>query len=487
MFNTAEELETLLIDDGASIRDVLRTIDANGRGLALVVDADRSLRGIITDGDARRGLLRGLSLEEGAGACLNREFVAAPEGASREELLKLMDYRIRCVPILDSRRRPVDFVALEQIYQVPVAEPQLAGRELEYVTECITTNWISSQGKYVDRFEREFAVFVGTRYALATSSGTTALHLALAALGLGPGDEVIVPDLTFIATANAVAYCGATAVLADVDPVTWTLSPSAVESVVTERTKGILPVHLYGHPADMAPLRGIAERHGLFLLEDCAEALGARYRGEMVGQIGEAGCFSFYGNKTLTTGEGGMVVTNDEVLYRRAKVLRDHGMSPDRRYWHPLVGFNYRLTNLQAAVGVAQLERIDTILALKANIDRQYRTHLSGIPGLVMPAAESWADPVCWLFSMRVDSRAGGLTRDELLGLMQRQQIGCRPVFYPLHEQPPYFQAQSFPASEEIARSGISLPSAVTLTDRAVEYVSRTIRRFVADYESQSA
>jgi len=469
----------LIVPAGATIRDVLDRIDGNGRGIVFAVDARRRLVGLATDGDMRRALLKGARMGSNAADWVNRECVTARRGMTADQIVGLMDERVRCIPILDEEGCPVDFAVLDQNYRLPVAEPSLTGRELEYVTDCIATNWISSKGKYVDRFESEFAKLCGTRFAVSTSNGTTALHLALVGLGVGPGDEVIVPDLTFIATANAVTYCGAKPVLVDVDPSTWTISSEAVAAAVTGRTRGVIPVHLYGHPAEMDALSVIAERRGLFLLEDCAESLGARYRGRIVGGIGTAGCFSFYGNKTLTTGEGGMVVTNDEALARRFRMLRDHGMSPDRRYVHPLVGFNYRLTNLQAAVGVAQLERIVEIFAHKRRLDATYRKALARIEGITLPPQAAWAEPVCWLFSALVQD-AFGRSRDQLLEALEARQIGCRPLFHPLHRQPPYLQSGSFPASDELAARGLSLPSAVTLADRAIENVCAVIAEMAA-------
>lgn len=443
------------------------------------MDGEGKFAGLLTDGDARRALLKGARLEDAVGAWLNRHCVIARQGAGREELLRLMDYRVRYVPIVDGDGRLVDFAAFEQLCRIPVAEPDLAGRELEYVAECIATGWISSQGKYVNRFEKEFAELCGVGHALATSSGTTALHLALATLGIGPGDEVIVPDLTFIATANAVTYCGARPVSVDVHAATWTMDPAAVEAALTPRTKGLVPVHLYGHPADMDPLLALAERRGLFVVEDCAEALGARYRSRMVGSLGTLACFSFYGNKTLTTGEGGMLVGDSEPLMRRARVLRDHGMSPERRYFHSEVGFNYRLTNLQAAVGVAQLERAASIFARKTEIDRRYREGLANVPGLTLPPRAAWAEPVCWLFTVLVDEQRARRTRDELLAYLEKKQIGSRTLFHPIHEQPPYRQQGRFAVSERLSRTGLSLPSAITLEEKAVDYVCETIRQFL--------
>ena len=243
--------------------------------------------------------------------------------------------------------------------RISVACPVLNGRETEYVMECMRTSWISSVGRFVTEFERGFADFCGVRHAVATNNGTTALHLALVAIGIKPDDEVIVPSLTYIASANAVKYCGATPVFVDNDPVTFNIDPAAVEAAITERTKAIIPVHLYGHMADMDVLIEIATKHDLLIVEDAAEAVGARYKGRRAGSLGTCATFSFFGNKILTTGEGGMVTTNDGELAERLKLLRGQGMDPQRRYWFPEIGYNYRMTNLAAAIGLGQLENIE--------------------------------------------------------------------------------------------------------------------------------
>src|ERR1700742_4391751 len=259
---------------------------------------------------------------------------------------------------------------------IPISKPTIGPREKELVIEALESGWVSSIEKYIDEFEANFARYCGTEYALAVSNGTTGLHLALAALGIGPGDEVIVPDLTFVASANAVAYTGATPVLADIDPETLCLDPASVRSLLTPRTKAIMPVHLYGHPADMDALNELANAHGVAVIEDAPEAHGAEYRGRRVGGLGRCAVFSFYGNKVITTGEGGMITTNDRELYQRARRLGDHAMHPEQRYFHEERGFNYRITNLQAALGVAQLERIDDFLERRTEIMAWYNASI---------------------------------------------------------------------------------------------------------------
>ncbi len=357
---------------------------------------------------------------------------------------------------------------------IPVYEPTLGDLEQQYVADCMRSGWISSLGEYVTRFQSEFAAYCGTKHGIATSNGTTALHLALAALGIGPGDEVILPSLTFIASANAVSYTGARAVLADSETRTWGLDPASVEAKITSRTRAIMPVHLYGHPVDMDPILDIARHYNLFVVEDAAEAHGATYKGHRVGGLGTISCFSFYGNKIITTGEGGMCMTNDDALAERLLALRDHGMSSTKRYWHPIVGYNYRLTNLQAAVGVAQLSRIDEIIEKKRQIARWYNERLKEFPGLTLPPELPDCTNVYWMYSVLIEDDFR-VARDEVLTRLKAHGIETRPFFYPIHIQPPYALGQSFPVAEELARKGINLPSGPALREEEVELIAHAL------------
>jgi perosamine synthetase len=362
---------------------------------------------------------------------------------------------------------------------IPVFAPWLSENVRRYVLDCVDTGWISSLGEYVPRFEHDFARFCEARHAVATSNGTTALHLALATLGIGAGDEVLVPDLTFVATANVVRYTGATPVLVDADPVTWTLDPADAARKVTARTRAILPVHLYGHPADLDPLLALARAHGLRLVEDAAEAHGARYKGRRVGALGDLGAFSFYGNKIITTGEGGMLVTGDPELAERARFLRDHAMDPRRRYYHPEVGFNYRMTNIQAAIGCAQLEQAEAILQRRKAIAAAYEAGLARLPGLARPPAEAWAENVYWMYSVLVEP-AFGRSRDAVGDGLRARGVDSRPFFVPLHELPPYRTDAPFPVTTRLARTGLNLPSGTGLTAEEIAVVCRALRELAA-------
>lgn len=466
----------------STLRQVLERLNVGVQGVILMVDDDGCLRGLFTDGDARRALLGGASLDADAEAYMTRKFTAGSIRASRQENLRLLNEKIRHLPLLDDSGRPVDLITWAELWRLPIMEPSLGGNELKYVSDCIASNWISSQGKYVTSFEDAFKTFVGSQNALCVSSGTTALHLALAALDIGNGDEVIMPDLTFAATANVVIHRGGVPVLADVSRETWTLDPAQIEEKITDRTRAIMPVHLYGHPCDMDPILDIASRHGLKVIEDCAESLGAQYKGRQTGTMGDVGCFSFFANKVITTGEGGMVTTPDPALHSKMAILRDHGMSKEKRYWHLYPGYNYRMTNLQAAVGLAQMERIQDFLAHRADVVARYNEHLGRLRGFQLPPCASWAHNIYWLYSLVIDEAEAGITRAELAAKLAERGIETRPFFYPVHIQPPYlaFAKGDFSTTEWLSDRGLSLPTANDILLEDVDRVCNAIEEIVS-------
>ena len=365
--------------------------------------------------------------------------------------------------------------------RIPVAAPALVGRELDYVVDCIESSWISSAGSYIERFEAAFTEFVGVEHSIACCNGTAALHLALLALGVGPGNEVIVPTLAYVAVANAVRYCGAEPVFVDAEPETWNLDPKELEASFTERTRGIIAVHLYGHPADMDAINAVARSRGLWVLEDAAEAHGARYRGRIAGSLSECAVFSFYGNKIVTTGEGGMVVTGDGELAARLRQLRGQGQDPTRRYWFPIVGYNYRLTNVAAAIGLAQMERIDWHIERRREVASWYRNRMDTSDLVDFSPAADWAEPAYWM-SSAVARGAGESERDRIIEDLARRGVETRPFFYPLHTLPPYAtqDGQTYPVATRLAASGLNLPSSASLTVDDVEYVCEALEAAVA-------
>jgi len=368
---------------------------------------------------------------------------------------------------------------------IPVAAPVIGARELAYVTDAVRSGWVSSIGPYIERFEKGFAEYLGVSHAIAVSNGTVALHLALHALGIGAGDEVLVPDLTFVATVHAVLQTGATPVFVDVEPDTWCIDPVAVERALTPRTRVIIPVHLYGHPADMTALLNIAERHNLIVLEDAAEAHGAEVHGRRVGSLGRVSTFSFYGNKIITTGEGGMLTTNDAMLAERLRFLKDHGMSPERRYYHSELAFNYRMTNLQAALGLAQLEQIDDFIARKREIFNGYADVLKDVPGLQLNPERAGMKSVYWLISVVLGPECT-LSRQDLAQALRVHEIDSRPFFIPMHQLPHLTQyrivgreSDACPQSEYLSARGLSLPSGCTLDDATVTHVAEKVRQLI--------
>ena len=360
-----------------------------------------------------------------------------------------------------------------------MANPDIDHREEELVSKVVREGWVGSKSPYVSLFERKFSEWLGVRNSIAVSNGTVAIHLALLSLGIGPGDEVVVPDLTFASPANMVLLTGARPVFVDVNKNDWCIDPKGFRESISKRTKAVIVVHLYGQPANMDEILEIARENGVYVIEDAAEAHGARYKGKLVGSLGDVATFSFYANKTITTGEGGMVVTNDDELADKIRLLRDHGMRP--RYWHVTVGFNYRMTGLQAALGLAQLDKIDVLLDRKKRIAELYNEFLNGVPGIVFQYKAPWSEPSYWLYSILIEEKQFGLSRDELALKLEERGIETRKFFYPLHIMPAYKNLlngnQNYSVSTYLSHHGINLPSGPKISDDEVIEVGETIRQ----------
>jgi perosamine synthetase len=368
---------------------------------------------------------------------------------------------------------------------IPVNEPLLDGNEKRYLAECIDTGWISSEGPFVERFEREFAARVGRRHAVAVCNGSLALDAAVAALGLGPGDEVILPSFTIVSCASAIVRAGATPVVVDSDPQTWNMDPAQVAARITPRTRALMVVHLYGLPADMAPLLALAEQHGLKVIEDAAEMHGQTWRDRPCGSFGDISTFSFYPNKHITTGEGGMLVMDDDALAARCRSLRNLAFAPPRRFVHEELGWNLRMSNLQAALGCAQLERLDEFVQRKRAMGARYTELLQGTPGLSLPlAATPDARSIYWVYGLVLDDDVP-FDADEAMRRLARAGVGCRPFFWPMHEQPVFrkmglFDGEHLPVAERLARRGFYVPSGLALTTAQIDTVAAAVRELMA-------
>jgi perosamine synthetase len=365
---------------------------------------------------------------------------------------------------------------------VPVNEPVITEEAKSLVTEALSTGWISSAGPNIEKFEKEFAAYIGVKHALTTTSGTTALHLALAALNIGEGDEVIVPTFTMIASVDAILYVRATPIFIDSDPETFNMDVSLLAKKITPKTKAIMPVHIYGHPVDMDPVLDLAKKHKIMVIEDAAEAHGALYKGRMCGSMGHVNAFSFYGNKIITTGEGGMLTTNDDAIAARARTLRDLAHSPKKRFWHEEMGFNYRMTNMQAGVGLGQLRHIKEFLAKKQWMAQQYASQLQSVRGLRLPITKDYATNVYWMYAVLVEDTLG-ITKDELRARLKDKGVDTRDFFYSTASMPLVREyvdpSEPFPVAEDLGKRGLYLPSGLALTEEQIAYVCDTIKSVV--------
>jgi perosamine synthetase len=363
---------------------------------------------------------------------------------------------------------------------IPVAEPRITEQDISTVNDALTSGWISSAGKYLDLFEELWAAYCGMPHGIAVSNGSVALDVAISLLNLQPGDEVIMPAFTIISPTQSVVRAGGVPVLVDTVPSTWQMNVSQIESKITKRTKAILVVHIYGHPADMDQVLDVAERYKLTVLEDAAEVHGAEYKGRKCGGLGHISTFSFYANKLITTGEGGMVLVRDSETAERARALRNLCFQKKQRFLHDELGYNFRMTNLQAAMGVSQIERIADIVCRKRTIAARYSELLAGTPGISLPVEEPWARNVFWVYGILLDERTG-MNAAQLAEILRTEGIETRPFFLGMHEQPVFrkmglFRGERYPVAERLARQGLYIPSGLTITDEQIDKVADAVR-----------
>jgi perosamine synthetase len=376
--------------------------------------------------------------------------------------------------------------------RIPVSGPWITQKEIDYVTDAVTNAWYSNANMFHERFEKAFREYIKIKYAMALPSCTSAIHLSLLSLGIGKGDEVIIPDITWIASSAPIAYVDATPVFADIDPQTWCLSAESLEECITPRTKAIIPVDLYGNMPDMDAIQDIAKRHNIAIVEDAAQAIGSEYKGKMAGSFGDSGVFSFHGSKTLTTGEGGMLVTDREDIYKRSIILRDHGRVPGekRMFWNAEVAYKYKMSSMQAALGLAQLERINELIERKRQIFKWYESELCNIDGLILNYEAPETKNTYWMVTVILDEKLS-IKKEALIAMMMEKNIDCRPFFYPLSSISAYENLDEAKIAQcrnknayRISPYGINLPCGMNMTEEKVDYVCECLKSILMRVES---
>ena len=472
-------LEKFIINENFTIKSGMQKINSNGKKLIFVSNYKGSIIGVLTDGDIRRAILKKINLKNKIGKIVNKKFRKIYSHEDREKginlLFKNRNKELGAIPVLNNKGKLIDVITKEKLYNIPIFSPSFTKNELKNLTECITTKWISSAGKFVKDFEEKFSNLHKSKYALAVSSGTTALHLALLSIGINKNDEVLVPDITFAATINSVLYTGAKPVIVDIHKKKWTIDIKDLKKKITKKTKAIIGVHLFGNPFDIDALNKICKKNRIFLIEDCAEAIGSKYQKNRVGDFSICSTFSFYGNKTITTGEGGMLLTNNKKIYQQARSLRDHGMSITKRYYHEMVGYNYRLSNLQAAVGVAQINNLEKIVNLKRKIFKYYKLNLKKYKFIVFQENEDFSVNSYWAVGIYINLK--DINIEKLALFLKNSGIEVRTFFYPLSSQKIYKKYFKYignnkkPTSVDIFSKSLMLPSYPDLNKKEIKYI----------------
>ena len=446
-----------LIKEGSTIADALKSSNKEPFGICFFHNEKGKLAALFTDGDLRRLLIEKGDLNYKIVKSDFKDFQFVIKGTSLKKMIELCNSKIKILPILDDNGFLVDyFIYQNKNSSIQISQPDLLkGNELKYLLDAFNSTWISSSGKYIKQFETSFSNFVDCKYGVSTSNGTVAIQLALTALNIGEGDEVIVPNITFAATINAVLHCGAIPVLAEVEEEFWTIDPESIKNNLTKKTKAIIPVHIYGQICNMDAICQIADQNGIHIVEDCAEAHGGMYSDKKVGSYGAISTFSFFGNKIITTGEGGMCTTNSTFYYQKMLLLRDHGMSPKKKYWHDVVGFNFRMTNLQAAIGCAQLEKIDDILKRNSIIESRYKEILKEQNIQWQSDKDPKRKRVVWIVTGMSNKR------DLIIERGVNHGIDLRRFFYPLCEMDIYkrYSKGDYLISTKLSKYGFSLPT----------------------------
>lgn len=466
-----------------SIRDAMKILSSNGERIVFILE-DGKLIGSLSDGDIRRALLQGQDIESSVVSILNQEVTTLKEHSSPAQIHMAFRGGVNLVPVLSNDGKIVSIQRMGASNIIPLSEPNLTSLEASFLNGAFSSNWISSSGSFIAEFEEIFAEYIGAEHCLTVSNGTLGLVLALKVLGITPGDQVLIPNLTFGATANAVIQVGAEPIFCEVSKPDYNLDVESLASRLTDKTRAIIPVHLYGSPVNMNELMKFAQQHNLFVIEDAAEAVGTHYNGSHVGTFGDVGVFSFFANKTITTGEGGMVVFKDKELKRLALMMKSHGFSPENRYWHEKWGTNFRLTNLQAAIGVGQMKRVDELVSAKRHNAEVYAEGFSDLAGkdieILGPALGQFSS--YWLNVIRCKNPH---VVEDLAKHLESKYIETRRVFHPLHSQPAFGMHQShegFENSWELYSSGLCLPSSTKLKIEDIYRVCQEVSAFFNSY-----
>lgn len=476
----SKTLKFMTVPPSSSIKNAMININKNKTGI-IFVTKNKFILGVVTDGDIRRHLIKNKKIDSKIKILMNKNFISINSFETRENIFRITEkfkHKIRVFPIVNKNNELVDFIFDNQIHKIPIYKPYLEGNERNYLLNCLSKNWISSGGYYVLDFENKFSKIFSNRKSLAVTSGTTALHLALVSLGIGDGDEVIVPNLTFAAVINSVLYTKAKPVVVDINKDKWTINCSEIEKSISKKTKAIIPVHIFGNPCEMNKIKKIAKKYNIFVIEDCAEAIGSKFRNKNIGTFGDCSIFSFFGNKTITTGEGGMILFKKNKHFQIAKKLRDHGMSTKKKYYHEEIGFNYRMTNMQAAIGLAQLERYKKIVRKKINIAKQYKKNLSNNKILKFQDDEKKSLNSYWAIAVLLKKNFNFNSVEEKFN---NAGIEIRNFFYPLNKQKIYkkFAKKNKYITDEFYKNGILLPTYPSLNNSDIKYICENLKKFI--------
>ena len=481
-------LQKFIVQVPIKISKILKKININEKGIVFVVDKNFKIKGSISDGDIRRYLLRKGKLSktiELSSTLINKKIIIKDSKSSIEEILSTLNSKknnkeIKCLPLVDRQLRVVDISTREKIRGYPLASPSIGEQELANIVNVVKSGWISSRGSYISKFEKKFEKYLGGGNAIALTNGTNALQIGLMALGIKKGDEVILPNFTFGGTINAILNAGAVPVIADVCKNNWTLNSINVQKKLTKKTKAIMPVHIYGQPYEISSLKKIAKRNNLLIIDDCAEAIGAKYKGKIVGLENDCSCFSFFANKTITTGEGGMAVFKKKLHAEKARILINQGLSEKIKYYHEYAGSNFRMTNMQASIGVAQLNIINKLLKIRKKVFKIYNNSFGNYSYLTLLPHNNWSENSYWLYTL-VTNNIGQKKRDKLILNLQKLGIECRPGFYSLNKMKPFkkYAKGKFNNSNYLSENSISLPT-TNLTKKDQEYI---ISKFLDEYK----